>query len=65
MMRARIKRFGQGTIKPIPNWIWSLLLASITVIAILVFRGPTLFAPHVDAGSGSGSGSGSVVTPLK
>lgn len=49
ILRGRIKRFGQGTIKPIPNWMWSLLLAAITVIVILVFRGPTMFAPSAPA----------------
>ena len=37
MIRARIKKFGQGNISPVPQWQWTLLLASITAIAILVF----------------------------
>jgi uncharacterized membrane protein len=37
MIRARIKKFGMGTISPVPQWQWTLLLAAITAIAILVF----------------------------
>lgn len=37
MIRARIKKFGMGQISPVPQWQWTLLLASITAIAILVF----------------------------
>ncbi|MDQ3369633.1 MAG: CopD family protein [Myxococcota bacterium] len=37
MIRARIKRFGQGELKPIPNWMWTVLLLSIAAISILVF----------------------------
>jgi uncharacterized membrane protein len=36
MIRARIKKFGMGQIKPLPNWQWTVLLGSITAIAILV-----------------------------
>ena len=34
ILRGRIKKFGQGKIKPVPSWVWSLFLAGIT-IAIL------------------------------
>jgi uncharacterized membrane protein len=44
MLRARIKKFGMGQITPVPQWMWSLFLASITVIVILVIRGPLMFA---------------------
>jgi uncharacterized membrane protein len=37
MIRARIKKFGQGKITPVPQWQWTLLLAAITAIPILVF----------------------------
>lgn len=37
MMRARIKKFGLGKITPVPQWQWTVLLASITAISILVF----------------------------
>jgi uncharacterized membrane protein len=37
MIRARIKKFGEGKLSPVPQWQWTLLLASITAIAILVF----------------------------
>jgi len=45
MLRGKIKKFGQGKIAPIGNWMWSVVLASVTVIVILVFRGPKMFAP--------------------
>jgi uncharacterized membrane protein len=44
MLRAKIKKFGMGQIAPVPQWLWSLFLVSITVIVILVFRGPLMFA---------------------
>ena len=49
ILRARIKKFGQGKITPVPAWLWSVVLASVTVIVILVFRGPKMFAPEVPA----------------
>jgi len=36
MLRAKIKRFGQGQMSPIPQWQWSLLLVAITTIVIVV-----------------------------
>jgi uncharacterized membrane protein len=33
ILRARIKRYARGDLKPVPMWVWSLLLAGI-VIAI-------------------------------
>lgn len=44
MLRARIKKFGQGNVSEVPGWQWSVLLGSITVIILLVFKGPTWFA---------------------
>lgn len=44
MLRAKIMRFGAGQIKPVPQWAWSLLLVAMTVIVILVIRGPLMFA---------------------
>lgn len=44
MLRGKIKKFGQGMIKPIGNWMWSMVLASVTIIAILAVRKPVLFA---------------------
>ena len=44
ILRGRIKKFGMGQITPVPQWLWSLFLASITVIVILVVRGPLMFA---------------------
>lgn len=37
MIRARVKKFSQGKLSPVPNWQWTLLLAAITAIVILVF----------------------------
>ncbi len=34
ILRGRIKRYGQGKISPVPNWLWSLLLGGVA-IAIL------------------------------
>jgi len=47
MLRARIKRFGMGDFKPVPQWLWTLFLTSMTVIVILVIRGPLMFAPKM------------------
>jgi uncharacterized membrane protein len=45
MIRARVGKFGRGEVAAVPNWLWSLLLASVTAIVVLVFRGPLWFAP--------------------
>jgi uncharacterized membrane protein len=45
MIRARVGKFGRGQVGPVPGWMWSVLLASITAIVILVFVGPRWFAP--------------------
>ncbi len=39
MLRARIKKFSQGKISDVPSWQWSVLLASITAIVLLVNHG--------------------------
>jgi len=44
ILRGRIKKFGQGKITPVPQWLWSVFLVAITAIVILVFRGPLMFA---------------------
>ncbi len=36
MLRAKVKKFGQGKISPVPQWQWSLLLAAIAAIVIAV-----------------------------
>ena len=43
MLRARIKKFGQGQLSSVPGWQWSVLLASITAIALLATQGPRWF----------------------
>jgi len=35
MLRGRIKKFGKGDLKPVPSWMWSLLLAGVTIAIIL------------------------------
>jgi uncharacterized membrane protein len=47
MLRARIKRFGMGDFKPVPQWLWSVFMVSLAVIVILVFRGPKMFAKKI------------------
>jgi uncharacterized membrane protein len=34
ILRGRIKRFGQGDIKPVPGWLWTTFLAGLTVAII-------------------------------
>ena len=48
MLRAKIKRFGMGQIKPIGNWIWTVILVTVTVAVIMVIRGPRMFEKKVD-----------------
>ena len=45
MVRGRIAKFSRGTIVPVPQWMWSLLLVAIAAIVFLVIRGPMMFAP--------------------
>jgi putative membrane protein len=35
MLRGRVKRFAMGNIKPVPNWMWTLLLSGVAVSIIL------------------------------
>jgi uncharacterized membrane protein len=37
MLRAKIKKFGEGKIAPLPSWQWSVILLSVVSIVILVF----------------------------
>jgi len=46
MLRAKIKRFSNGQLSAIPQWMWTVLLASITVIVILAIHGRTIFTPE-------------------
>jgi uncharacterized membrane protein len=43
-VRAKIKRFSQNKVVPVPQWPWSLLLVAIAAIVFLVKRGPLLFS---------------------
>ncbi|CAN5922065.1 hypothetical protein BH11MYX3_BH11MYX3_46640 [soil metagenome] len=45
VIRARVAKFSRGEKPTVPQWLWSLLLVSIVVITILVFRGPIMFSP--------------------
>jgi putative membrane protein len=38
MLRARIKRYSRGELKPVPSWLWSLLLGG---VAISIFAAVT------------------------
>lgn len=40
IVRAKIGKFGRGQVTGIPQWLWSLLLAAICGIVILVIRRP-------------------------
>jgi len=53
MLRGKIKKFSNGQLSPVSPTMWTILLASITVIVILVIRGPVMFAKGnaVDTGS--------------
>ncbi|MDX2093098.1 MAG: CopD family protein [Kofleriaceae bacterium] len=44
ILRGKIKKFGQGNVAPVPQWLWSLFLAALTAIVILVVRGPYMFS---------------------
>jgi uncharacterized membrane protein len=44
IIRARIKKYATGAFKPIPHWMWTMLLLAIVIIVIMVFRGPLIFA---------------------
>lgn len=35
LIRARIKKFSRGQIAPVPQWMWSLLLVTVTGIILL------------------------------
>jgi uncharacterized membrane protein len=38
LVRGKIAKFGRGQISPVPAWAWTLLLASVMAILILVYR---------------------------
>lgn len=40
MVRAKVGKLSRGVSTNVPQWAWSLLLASIVAIVILVFRRP-------------------------
>jgi uncharacterized membrane protein len=40
IVRGRIAKFGRGQVTDIPQWLWSLLLAALCGIVILVMRRP-------------------------
>ena len=38
VIRGRVGKFSRGKISPVPAWVWTVLLASVTTILILMFR---------------------------
>jgi uncharacterized membrane protein len=36
ILRARIKRYSRGQLKPVPTWVWSMLLAGVTISILAV-----------------------------
>jgi uncharacterized membrane protein len=38
ILRARIKKYSHGEVKPVPTWVWSLLLASVAIAILAVSR---------------------------
>jgi uncharacterized membrane protein len=36
MLRARIKRYSRGELKPVPTWAWSMLLAGVSIAILAV-----------------------------
>ncbi len=36
MLRGRIKKYSQGDLKTVPNWMWSMLLVGVTVAVFAV-----------------------------
>lgn len=36
LLRARIKRYSRGELKPVPTWAWSLLLAGVVIALFAV-----------------------------
>ena len=43
-VRSRVAKFSRGETPSVPSWPWSLLLVGIVGIAIMVMRGPMIFA---------------------
>ena len=43
-VRSRVAKFSRGEKPSVPAWPWSLLLVGIVGIAVMVMRGPMLFA---------------------
>src|SRR5262245_57966674 len=35
MVRGRVKKFGRGQITPVPQWMWTLLLVTVTAIILI------------------------------
>lgn len=48
MLRGRIKKYSRGDLKPAPTWMWSMLLAGVTV-AIFAVVTRLHFLPEKDA----------------
>jgi uncharacterized membrane protein len=63
MLRARIKKFSQGKIAPVPQWQWTVLLSSVVAILILVFVVRGAMARAVPSAVGTTDPSVKVLTP--
>ncbi len=67
MLRGKIKKYSRGDLKPAPTWLWSMLLAGVTISVFAVVT-KLNFLPKADpspapAAAAMGSGSGSATTP--
>ncbi len=63
MLRARIKKFGEGKVTPIPSWQWSVILLSVVSILIVVFVVRNAMARSA-AENKAGSAPTSLVAPI-
>ena len=68
MLRGKIKKYSRGDLKPAPTWLWSMLLAGVTisvfaVVTKLNFLPASTDATPAPAAAATGSGSGSAATP--
>lgn len=49
LIRARVGKFSRGHTPRVPQWIWTVILISLVGVILMVFRGPKMFAPKVEA----------------
>ena len=68
MLRGKIKKYSRGDLKPAPTWLWSMLLAGVTisvfaVVTKLNFLPASAGTTPPPAATATGSGSGAATTP--